>query len=608
MNNFGERYISWGAPVLIVAVVIGVYGATMNAPFVFDDLGAIANNADLHRFDFKRLDNYFGVRALPHLTLALNWRWGGDKTFWYHMVNVGVHALASLVVWRIGLLLAQQHYAVRSGAVWIGLGAGLLFAVHPLQTEAVTYVTQRITSLAAMFYLIALWAYAEWRAATIPPNPPLSQPSHKATAGTARRAHIPIIWAAISLVAALAAMNSKEIAFTLPLAIVWLEWCFFVRKSAGRTVLWLSPWLLLLLYIPWLRLGSMGAVPPAPLISPTAQLITAEDVPAPAITNSPLWQPVPLPRTSYVFTQLSLLLGYLRLVVWPAGQNIDHDAAVYDTLLAWRPIAGLAAVGLLAGACLWLRRRRPLLAFGIGFFLLTWAPEAVYPLVELMVEYRLYLPMAGLALAAAELLVLSWQRFKPFRPAFLGAAATVIVLLGLSAHSRNALWRDPVRLWQDAIAKSPAKARPAHNLGSIYLEREQYELAEYYLKKAAALDPRQAVTQANLGTALLNRGALDEAEDHYQKAKQLQPQMAALATPLAQLYIQQGRWEEAQDLLEDIVRRDPRRAEAFNSLGIVYARRGEAAKARQQFEAALAIEPNYKSAQHNLETIAATAR
>lgn len=424
-------------------------------------------------------------------------------------------------------------------------------------------------------------------------------------------------WAALSLLAAFAAMNSKEIAFTLPLAIVWLELCFFGQQSVRRTMVRLLPWLLLLLYIPWLMFGSSNTAfsnQPAPASEATTVV--------PVVANTPAGQVSALPRQSYLFTQFSVFLNYLRLIVWPAGQNIDHDPAVYYTLLAWRPpfaqatggkpALGLAVLILLAVVAIRSRRVNPLLAFGLGFFLLTWALESTfYPLVELMVEYRMYLPLAGVSLAAGALLAAILGRLgadqRPARQdggqAALGIAGVLLILLAIAALSRNGLWRDPVLLWQDAAAKSPQRARPVHNLGSIYLETGQYALAQHYLERAVALDPYRAVAHANLGTALMQQGRLAEAERHMRTAMRLKPDLAAIAGNLAQLYIQQGRWDEAKALLEEALARDPRSIAAHNALGIVFVQRGDVARARVLFEAALELDPNFTAARKNLKLL-----
>ena len=600
-------------PVLIAAVGLLAYSNSFSVPFVYDDLGAIVNNQQaLRSFDFGNWRSYVGLRSLPAAILALNYQLGGLTVWHYHVVNVAIHIFNGWLVYWLCILVGRRFTLTRE----IGLFAALLFVAHPITTEAVTYIVQRTVSLTVMFYLLAVGSYVKFR---------LYHQPHSAKASRGRPPAV--VWAALSLLATLAAMHSKQIALTIPIMIAWVEFCFFATTSrsplpppspplagtpppaggellgrgrkVAKKILLLLPWLLLLAYIPWRMMSGATAVPVREVITAAPK----ESVESLVVSTTLTEQTGSLPRPDYLVTGLSVLLSYLRLLVWPLGQNIDHDPVLYRSLWAARPWLGLFVLIGLAVAAWLLRRRRALLSFGLGWFFVTWALESsVYPLVEVMVEYRLYLPLVGLSLVAGDVFGLLATKVPRRELAVIGGAV-VVCLVGLT-WQRNTVWQDPVVLWQDAALKSPQKARPRHNLGVMYLlDREDYALAGFYFRQAIERDPYNAVAYANLGTALFKQGRWQEGEEYYRKALDLRPQLSALAVNLAQVYIQQHRWAEARVLLEALLAEQPGEAAAHNALGIVYVQRGDLARAQEQFERALTAAPDHEAARKNLEAV-----
>ncbi len=587
---------------LIVVIGWAAYINSFQAPFVYDDLGNIVTNRDLQAFKFGEVSSYMGTRSLPHASLALNYRVGQLNVFGYHLVNWLIHVLAALVLFWLSLALARICYQqVRTyrlaGLVWdtrivFALFVSLVFVSHPLATEAVTYVVQRIVSLTALLYLLAIATYVQWR-----------------LSGSKSRRWL---WAVLSLATTLLAMHSKEIAFTIPLAIAWLELCFFLPQEAAtagyrkrRVLTRLLFWLALLTYLPWrlwgyLILPSGGSAMPADVTG---------SVDAAAAVSSGL---TPLSRVVYLMTQFSVLLTYLRLLIFPVGQSIDHNYVIHYSLFDVPVLAGLLAVMGLLALTLWLWPRRRIMSFGIGFFFLNMVMESsILPLLEIVAEYRLYLPLVGFALVAGDMLVLLHTKITQWKK-LQAIAVVIILLLAVVTFQRNNIWRDPILLWQDAIAKAPDKARPHNNLGTLLLEQGKYMDAASHFQRAVEIDPRYAHAHNNLGTAFGMMGRLEEAAAEYQRVLELNPNIMTASINLGIIYLKQeqlgkaeGQLTKAVAQLESVVQRDPRSARARAILGTVYAQQGKLEAAREQFEKVLEIDSNDSGARNNLDLVRA---
>jgi hypothetical protein len=555
---------------LIACAVVLCYANTLHAPFVLDDIPNIVENPAIRDLgtlfptvDVAGIERHSGLnrsllktRYVGYLTLALNYRFHGLEVAGYHAVNIAVHLLnAFLVYWLAALTLRTPFAAGAAGAAAgrqepgfrVPLFAALLFAVHPLQTQAVTYVVQRFASLATLFYLLALALYAAWRGCGDRP-------------GT-RRLPRPALYAA-SLLAAVLAMKTKEFAFTLPAAMVVYELLFFEGKVARR-LLPLAPFLLTPLLIP-LSLASAG--------SSFADVSGIREAGAGAAAGAAAG-PETMAWSEYLFTQFRVLISYLRLLVLPVHQNIDHDRELLVSFA--QPAVFLSflfhAALVAAGVLLCRVSRRPavrergllrLAGFGILFFYLAASAESgLVPILDLMFEHRMYLPSVGFFLAvaaAAEWLVRRRGREAPLvRGIVLSALAAAVLALAVATHLRNEVWGDAVRLWENAVAGSPGKARTRAMLGQAYVTRNRVADAVREFELSLRLKPDYVAVHYGLGYAYWRQGRTEEAIAHYRILLQHWPESAAVRNQLGMIYLNQGRLEEAGREFEIVLRLSP---------------------------------------------------
>ena len=568
---------------LIAGLALLAYANTLHVPFVFDDVKEIVENPvvrNLHYFwnpDAARgLTTYHGLhmRTVAYFTLALNYLVGGTNVVGYHLFNLAVHILTALLVYKLvsrtlGLAFFQKEVqgsttqnAKLKTQNFVPLLVALLFAVHPIQTEAVTYLIQRLTSLATCFYLLSLTSYIDARLDV-----------------EEQRTGRALAWFLVSLVAAVAAMKTKEIAFTLPLVAVLYESVFLRGKLRRR--LFLAPLLLTMLIIPVGLVGTQRLVASG---QPVASILESANM-ASRVDHA-------VSRMDYLSTQFRVIVTYLRMLILPVDQSLDHDYPLHphflapEVLLSFLLLATLFGLGvyLVGRGKYWSRLPGPesrvpslgsrftvhgsrIIGFGILWFFITLAVESsIIPIPDVMNEHRLYLPSVGFFLALVTAAWLLVGKLAVRRPG-IGRAATAlaaVIVLALTAatYSRNRVWQDEIGLWQDVIAKNPQNARAYNNLGSYLDSRGDYAKALPYLQKAIALRPDFAEGLFNLGLANAGLKQKDMAIFYYRQALALQPSNPEVLYNLGVVYMDKGMFAPAATVFQEALRLDPTLSQA----------------------------------------------
>jgi hypothetical protein len=472
------------------------YAPSFGVPLQFDDEARLTHNLSMQRGGLLDAVRWLGnSRVIPSLTLVLNYRLGEFDPLGYHIGNFAVHLLTTIGVFALALTLCRTP---RLSAAWprhrallLATAAGLVFACHPLQTQAVTYIIQRYASMAALFYVWSVVCYLRAR---------LRQ------RGVEGGHAAPYVAASAAL--GIAAVLSKENAVSLPAALLLSEWVGFGWPRRGRVLAIGAGATLVILAVPlvwktvtWQPLAKSTAVGDVSLSTRMLEALLGPRA-------SPLLDARPAPL-DYLLTQATVVPRYLGLFMLPWGLNVDHDVAVVQGLTL--PV--LAGVALLAGlAAFGLSQvtRRPLPAFALLWFFVTLSVESsLIPIDDMMMEHRMYLPMAGLAVGAGWLFAGALDRAP--RVALPIGVAVIAALVALT-FARNVVWRSPVTLWLDAAEKSPHKVRPHVNLGAAYHKIEQLDAAIAQYCRALDLNPGDVLARDNLELALSMQGRLDAEE------------------------------------------------------------------------------------------------
>jgi len=451
---------------VLVALAVATYATALHGVFQYDDLYTILLNPHLDRWDtfVGHLDHM--VRPLLYATFLLDRSFYGNSPTGYHVLNLLLHLGSGLLVYRI------LTRAVTEETRHIPFWTALLFLIHPITTETVTYISGRASGLMAFFYLLAFLLYIK--------------ASEHSDAVPLRRRYL-----SGSVLALALSLGSKETAMTFPL--VLLLWDLLIRRLRGTTLRTailsghLAFWILLVLAAGWAFTH--------PRYTALAQF---------SFTLRPFWD--------NALSELHAMAYALPLFFTPWNQNFDHDLPEFHSLSQWPlPLDLLLLFGVTAAALVAVRRL-PLFAFGVGWFFVQLLPISLIPRADLLSERNLYLASLGVLLAVAVFAkcLIQWLRSALPAAQFIrfgtnGLAVSLVLTLCFLSYQRNTLYRDPVSLWADAIVKSPQKARPHNNLGHSYAERGNWDQAIEEFRIAARLDPNYVDAQYNLRDAYLHR-------------------------------------------------------------------------------------------------------
>lgn len=580
---------------LIVIIGLIAYSNTLHVPFIFDDTHNIAENSFVTGFTWPRdisqakellwyvLSNN---RSVGYLSFALNYAFQGLNVTGYHIVNLAVHIInALLVYWLVVLTFKTPVFRVYSSpskaqstdtflamspeqSSVIALLAALLFVSHPLQTQAVTYIVQRFTSLATLFCLLSLVTYVKFRMN----NPEVSRET------TERRAGSPLksaLWYLASVMCAILAMRTKEIAFTLPVILALYEFMFLEGKIRRR-ILFLIPLFLTMLIIPLTLLGAEK--PLGELISDVSEKTRVQTA---------------MSRGDYLFTEFRVIVTYLRLLVFPVDQNLDYDYPVYHSFFDLPVLLSFILLFFLIGTALFLayrsiRRSRTddhslppvrLISFGILWFFITLSVESsIIPIVDVIFEHRAYLPSVGVFIAAGTSAFIFPEKFRrrwPWLPKTMVVVLSCIVIIVAGAtYARNTVWQDEVGFWQDVVKKSPEKARAYGNRGFAYYKLRNLDPAIQDCEKAVSLDPVFLQAHLNCAMAYSDVGMLDKALHHYDEVLSIRPNYSEAYYNRGIVYVQKGLLESAIKDFSSAISIDPNYVDAYINRGITYNRLG----------------------------------
>jgi protein O-mannosyl-transferase len=548
------------AYLIIISVGILIYANTVHYPFVFDDKLTIVENKSIQSNEIYK--DVFQSRYIGLISFALNYRINGFDTFGYHLVNISIHILNAILVFELFYLmiavignekLLNQRYR-------IALFIAAIFLVHPVQTQAVTYIVQRFASLSALFVLLSILLYIKFRS---------SKPAC-------------YFLYVLSIIAALFAFKTKENTATLPLMLGVVEWLLFRQApdSKKKKMLYLVPYCILFIVIP---LSFINIHKP---LSSMPEEIIAKSHESPDIK-----------RSDYFFTEMRVMVTYMRLLVVPVKQSIDYPFALSRSLKDLKTVLSMIFLALILGIGIWLRRWYVLVTLGIlWFFIFLIVESTVIPIADLIFEHRIYLSSIGFIAAVVGL---GFYLAKPsYSKIIILMLIAAVHVLAISAYKRNHVWSNDITLWENAISKYPTNQRAYVNLGSAYLDKQRYSDVIRIMEHIFTLDPNNANSfylkgHGNLALAYARMGMYDKALREYQKVIQIDPHISAAYAFSAAIYMRQGKTEEAMKLLQKGREYNPDNPIINAVLGSVYCQQGDIDTGVFYFQRALTTAPDY---------------
>ncbi|HTS19888.1 MAG TPA: tetratricopeptide repeat protein [Verrucomicrobiae bacterium] len=553
-------------PILIVAAGIWVYHNTFQGPFILDDIGSIVQNPTIRHLSplstvlSPSPKSLVGGRPVVNLSFALNYAWGRMHVRGYHAFNLAVHLLAALALFGIvRRTLLRQALRERFGtsAPWIAAAIAVIWTVHPIQTEAVTYISQRCESLMGLFYLLTLYAFIR---------------------GVESRSQV--AWFTLAAIACFLGMATKEVMVTAPLLVLLYDRTFV---SGSFREAWTRRWRLYLgLAGSWLLLAHLMA----------------------GLHNRSVGYGLGSTWWGYALTECRVIVEYLRLTVWPHPLIFDYGEYVpIEHSSGLMPYAAMMAV--LVAIVVFELKRHPSIGFvGAWFFVILAPTSSVVPVAgSPMAEHRMYLPILSVitfALVGSFVLGRRFFHGKPGLVLGLVAAGTVAGLCAFLTIQRNDDYKSAVAIWQDTVNKRPNNARAQSNLGTVLFQAGRAGEAIGHLERALRIKPDYADAHYNLGLALVRLGRTQEAIAHFHSALRIKPDYADAYDDLGLALEQTGRAEDAISQYEQAIRIKPDFVDAHNNLAVALARQGRVPEAIEHWEQALLIDPGDADAHCNL--------
>jgi tetratricopeptide (TPR) repeat protein len=579
------------ALLLLFFLILIPYSNSFRAAWHFDDFPKIINNSAIKISDLKpqTLYNTFFdpnrsgedqkrrlYRPIPCLTFALNYYVGQFNVFGYHLVNFTVHYLIACFLFLTLLLLFKTpnlNNRFSSGHYFVALLTTSLWAINPIQTQAVTYIVQRMAALATLFYISGIFCYLKAR-----------------LVDTGKRQTLYFIGCFVSFVLAL---GSKENSATLPLALILVEIVFFqdVRNPRVR------------------RRFIRATVITGICFMVFGAFFYLQGDPASILKGYERRSFSPLQR---LMTEPRVLLFYISQILYPVPTrlSIEHYVPVSTSLFApWTTLPSILIVLMLIVFAFYQMSKRPILSFAILFFFLNHVIESTIFGLELIFEHRNYLPSLFSFFPISigiKWLVDQYKNRKRSMYLIITGFVTVLILgLGMGTYLRNLVWATEKTLWEDAIQKAPEMTRPYHNLAWGHYEKVgQFDMARALYEKCIGLlkhtNHGKALVYNNLANLYYRHRDLRKASELWTTAVRLNPEKHAFEYRLAKCLAEMNAWDRALFHFDRFLLKYPNHRNALSLKGITLLKQNKLEQARPCFRRVLKWYPNDKFALANL--------
>ena len=578
MENRHANLFGLSAFLLLGLLLFLVYSNSFDVPWHLDDFHNIIDNplvraeAPQPASILKPFESFFDngrlKRPLAYFTFAINWYWGQDNPLGYHLVNILIHLLAAFFLFRTIQVLFETPRLCgaweRSRIQFISLLAAVLWAVSPIQLQAITYIVQRMASLCGLFYILSIYFYVNARLSGI-----LTKKSI-------------LLYAACGL-GFLAALLTKENAALLPVILVLIETTFFQDLDRKK--------------VRWTILGITFAIGIALLIGGVFLFYKGNLL---AFLN---YERRFFTLIERLLTQPRIVLFYLTLIFYPTPNRLSlvHDIEISTSLYhPWTTLPSIIVVFALIGFAVYKLRKWPILSFAVLFFFFNHIIESSIIPLELIFQHRNYLPAMFLFWPVAVGLERLLRHYRERNPIVFRAVwvfiPLLIVGLGTGTYIRNVVWSSNKLLWEDALRKAPQSARPYIHLAWGHYQRrgdQKVALMLYHkaLKKRHNNRTQFAKIYNNIAYVHFLNGDCGRAIENWQKSHEVNKKHQLPRFLLALALTRCGRYEEALSHLDDLIEKRPNDRKALNVKGVIRLIQNQPQEALVLFRRCLKLEP-----------------
>jgi len=569
--------ITWLPIGILSGITFVLYYPSLRAPFIFDDTLKIVRNPDIKNLANIRTKLIYPYekdktfirndpsRPVVYLTFALNYYFGKLNPFGYHLFNVFIHLFNGILFFLLTKKIVLYSYKSRS--LLIPFFVVILFLVHPINTEAVSYTFARSGSLATFFYISSLLLFLK-------------------TASNNKKFFI------FSLLCFILSLYSKPIAVTFPVTILIFDYLFLsdckISKVYERKYYHLSFWLILLFYLlfRYFYLGGIGDI----------------EVKSELILN----------RYFYIITQPYVILRYIKLLFIPTGLCIYHYPFRPETIFEPKILASFFLILMIFSICFWMYKKRKvnsrIILFSVLWFFIAISPtSSFFPTAMVMAERRLYLSGYGIYLLQGILF-----HFLLFRKCgsseilnnrkilFAVIFSVYVCFLAVTTWKRNKLYQNPEILWKETISRYPSNYQVYENLGLIYRERGEYDKAIKEYEKMIKGSPEYVNAYISLGGLYTKTGNYDKAIERYSKALELDPMREEINMEIGKLYYYTEKYQEAIQEFQEVIELNPGDLMAHYYLALTFDNKREYQKAIKEYRRVITMDPTFEKAYSNL--------
>jgi tetratricopeptide (TPR) repeat protein len=577
-KSYLAKISGWRMFVLLGLMLFLAYSNTFDVPWQFDDYGNILANPEVHAqyphlstvtepfvslFENGQLKRPFAIA-----TFAANWYLGKDNPAGYHVVNLAIHIFAVYFLFLTLLELFKtprlDGLYSRQQVVFVSLLAAAMWAVNPIQVQAITYIVQRMASMCGMFYILCIYLYVKARLSRI-----------------FTRTSV-LLYAACCL-SFLAAFFTKENAALLPVTLLLIEAVFFHdigRKKVRQTFLWIG-----------LALGI------ATVIGGAIVFFNGNPL---AVLNYEVRLFTPLER---LLTQPRILLFYLTLIFYPAPNRLSlvHDIEISTSFFhPWTTLPSIIVVFALVGYAIYKLKKWPILSFAVLFFFLNHVIESSIIPLELIFEHRNFLPTMFLfwPVAAGLERMIGFYRSKNAVVYYSLVVFVPLLLVGLATGTfvRNIDWSSEKFLWEDAMRKAPRSSRPIQNLALTHYQFiGDHDTALVLYHRALGRQNNNTSQEGriwnNIAAIHHFRDEFRQAAQYWQKSIEKSPGSINFRYRLALTLIKLDRLDEALSQLNLILSKQPRYVKGLNLKGVILWKQNQPREALLLFRKCIQLAP-----------------
>lgn len=518
-----------------VFVVIAYFNSFDNE-FSYDDNYLILNNPQIESIEnyiytpkwFKLFDN----RSLSKLTYSLNFYIHGYEVFGYHLFNVFIHLAASITAYFLSLQFIRKIPKKRlniSLEAAFALISALIFALHPIQTDAVSYVTQRMASMAGLFVLLSIFFYIKFRESL-----------------RINKKQQALIYICFCIVSFILSILSKETGYIALILFFFIEVYFFQKREERYKYKFFFASIAVFASIVIYYIIRFGI---------------------PSLTND-------FSRITYLFTQQKVIVKYIVLILFPINQHLSHLIIPEYTILSINVfLSALLHLSLLISAVILFRKGIKIISAGIVWFYITIMIESsIIPLPYLMNEYRLYLAIFGLSLIFAYLIIVWKNTSKMKTPYFI--TSIVLLILTILTINRNNIWQNEITLWSDNVKKSPYNSEALNALGYTYYKKGDKLNALSLLTESVKYNPSFLQARLNRGVVLFDLMKDEEALTDFNFILEKTPINFLALCNKGAIFARKGEMDEAKKWFDKSIAANPYYYRSHYDIGLYYYSKG----------------------------------